>query len=239
MSGKKSSFPEIRILCLILALLIPSLACQLPFLSNQGGSQNSNITNKLIREQTEQAAISSTLESRAAAAISDTQSAQTRLDQEQTIAAAQSLLQVAQDAATRSVMEAQQQATLNAGIALQNQQYGTQTAIAETQSQTPPKIISIQFRDYIKADSSKYLGQLAFTDSNGNIDRLVLTVIHAINFDSMDYDPTEFIISGDKYDGVIQLEIRCKVKQQVTLRATLYDTTGFNSNNKEFTFVCN
>lgn len=227
-----------KVLCFIYFFLFISLACQLPLISSNT-NPNTGQPDQAAKEQTEQAAISGTLAQKAADLISVTQTAENYKVQMETINAAQAVIQSAQDEATRIMVEAQQQGTLDANTAIQNQLHGTETAIAETNSQSPPKIISIQFRDYIKADSSKYLGELAFSDNNGNINRLVLTVIHAINFDGKDFDPTEFIISGDKYEGVIQLEIRCKIKQQVTLRATLYDTTGYNSNNKEFTFVCN
>ena len=103
---------------------------------------------------------------------------------------------------------------------------------------SPPVINKIEFLSTIIGDGETNYGSLYFHDVDGNINRLTLDVVSAANFGSADYDPNPYIIAGDYYSGVYQLYIWCEGSQDVTLRATLYDTTGLKSNSVIFSFTC-
>lgn len=103
---------------------------------------------------------------------------------------------------------------------------------------SPPVIVTVEFLSSIIGDGQINYGNLYFHDQDGDVNRLTLDVISATNFGSADYDPNPYIIAGDYYSGVYQLYIWCEGSQDVTLRATLYDTTGLKSNSADFSFTC-
>ncbi len=103
---------------------------------------------------------------------------------------------------------------------------------------SPPVIERIEFLSVIIGDGQTNYGSLYFHDADGNINRLTLEVVSATNFGGADYDPNTYLIAGDYYAGVYQLYIWCEGSQDVTLRATLYDTTGLRSNSVNFSFTC-
>ncbi len=103
---------------------------------------------------------------------------------------------------------------------------------------SPPVIVTVEFLSSIIGDGQINYGNLYFHDQDGDVNRLTLDVISATNFGSADYDPNPYIIAGDYYSGVYQLYIWCEGSQDVTLRATLYDTTGLKSNSVDFSFTC-
>ncbi len=103
---------------------------------------------------------------------------------------------------------------------------------------SPPVIDNIEFLSTIIGDGLTNYGNLYFHDQNGDVNRLTLDVVSATNFGSADYDPSPYLIAGDYFSGVFQLYIWCEGSQDVTLRATLYDTTGLKSNSVNFSFTC-
>ena len=103
---------------------------------------------------------------------------------------------------------------------------------------SPPVIENIEFLSTITGDGLTNYGNLYFHDQNGDVNRLTLDVVSATNFGSADYDPSPYLIAGDYFSGVFQLYIWCEGSQDVTLRATLYDTTGLKSNSVNFSFTC-
>ena len=103
---------------------------------------------------------------------------------------------------------------------------------------SPPVITQIDFLSKIIGDGKTNYGNLYFRDPDGDINRLTLEVVRAVNFGGADYDPNPYLIAGDYYEGVYQLSIWCEGEQDVTLRATLYDRAGLRSNPMEFYFSC-
>ena len=112
------------------------------------------------------------------------------------------------------------------------------TALAELQIPSPPVIDAIDFVDSIPGDGNTYYGKLYFRDPDGDVNRITIDVVKAENFGGADYDPSDYIISGTEYLGIIQLYIWCEGQQEVTLRVTLYDTQGNKSNSVDFSFTC-
>ena len=103
---------------------------------------------------------------------------------------------------------------------------------------SPPVIVTIEFLSTIIGDGETNYGNLYFHDQNGDVNRLTLDVVSATNFGNADYDPSYYLIDGDRYSGVYQLYIWCEGQQDVTLRATLYDEAGLKSNSVNFSFTC-
>lgn len=101
-----------------------------------------------------------------------------------------------------------------------------------------PVIERIEFLSTIIGDGETNYGNLYFHDADGDVNRLTLDVVSATNFGGADYDPRPYLIAGDYEAGVFQLYIWCEGSQNVTLRATLYDTTGLKSNSMDFSFTC-
>ena len=112
------------------------------------------------------------------------------------------------------------------------------TIMAEPIPTVPPIIDGIDFPATVPGDGVTYHGKLYFRDADGNINRITIDAIRAENFGSADYDPRDYIISGSTFEGIIDLYIWCEGQQTVTLRVTLWDSSGYNSNSADFTFEC-
>ncbi len=119
-------------------------------------------------------------------------------------------------------------------------QKATYEAILSATVEPPsaPVIVSIEFLSTIIGDGEPNYGNLYFHDRNGDVNRLTLNVVSAINFSGAVYDPRPYLIAGDPYSGVYQLYIWCEGQQDVTLQATLYDEAGLKSNSMNFSFTC-
>lgn len=119
-------------------------------------------------------------------------------------------------------------------------QAATYQAILSATVEPPsaPVIVSIEFLSTIIGDGEPNYGNLYFHDRNGDVNRLTLNVVSAINFSGAVYDPRDYLIAGDAYSGVYQLYIWCEGQQDVTLEATLFDEAGLKSNSMNFSFTC-
>jgi hypothetical protein len=102
----------------------------------------------------------------------------------------------------------------------------------------PPVITRISFPSEIPGNHSTIIGLVYFQDPNGDINRVTLEVVSAINFGGSDYDPMSSMDSGSLYDGAFKIYIWCEGQQDVTLRVTLYDISGLKSNSMNFSFTC-
>jgi len=125
----------------------------------------------------------------------------------------------------------------NAESTRQAAEYQTLLA-APSPTASSPVIQKIEFPSRILGNKETHHGKLFFQDADGDVNRLTLEVIKAINFGGADYDPNPYLISGDYTLGVFQLYVWCEGAQDVTLRATLYDQSGLRSNSVEFSFTC-
>jgi hypothetical protein len=105
---------------------------------------------------------------------------------------------------------------------------------------SPPKITSIDFPSEIPGDNTPVLGSIYFEDPDGDINSLTFEVIRATKFSgATDNDPYQVLESGDKMKGAFKFNIKCQAQQSVTLRVTLSDEAGNNSNSMDFSFNCN
>lgn len=109
---------------------------------------------------------------------------------------------------------------------------------APSPTASPPSILKVDFPTHIPGNKETYLGKLYFQDADGDVNRITLDVVKAVNFEGADYDPGAYLISGDYTNGVYQIYIWCDGVQDVTLRARLYDQTGLSSNSVDFSFSC-
>ena len=102
----------------------------------------------------------------------------------------------------------------------------------------PPAILRVYLPPVIPGDRSTVNGELEFSDPDGDVNRLTIEVVQAVNFGGSDYDPRQYLMYGDRYNGVYQLYIWCEGQQTVTLRYTLYDGRGNRSNSMDASFEC-
>jgi len=95
-----------------------------------------------------------------------------------------------------------------------------------------PEILSIDFPQQILADGSENIGYVFFKDPDGDIIKATFDVVKAVDFQSFSIDPK---VKGQK-EGAFQFIIATKTPQQVTLKVTLTDEAGNESEPKEFSF---
>lgn len=95
-----------------------------------------------------------------------------------------------------------------------------------------PLITSIEFPKEIEADGEDVTGIIEFFDPDGDIVEARFEVVEAVLFESFSFDPQ---IEGQR-EGRFAFVVFSFIPQRITLRVTLVDRAGHESQPVEFTF---
>ena len=96
-----------------------------------------------------------------------------------------------------------------------------------------PEITSVEFPKEIQADGQEALGTVSFQDPNGDILEARFEVKQAVLFEPFHFDPE---VQGQK-QGKFDFSVFTVIPQEITLRVTLVDQAGHESQPVEFSFT--
>lgn len=103
---------------------------------------------------------------------------------------------------------------------------------------SPPVIVRVVAPAVIPPDGTNIKGKLYFTDPDGDVSRARCEVLRGENFECGDWDPRPNLVEGTAQEGAYQIFLWCYGKQDVSLRFTLFDEAGLESNSSVLSFVC-
>ena len=110
-------------------------------------------------------------------------------------------------------------------------------AVPPAAGSSPPVITSVDFPKSIPASGIKFAGWTSFTDPDGDVVLQRMEVVSALSMKGFEDDPREGLF-GSPTDGRYDFKIWCFRKQEITMRVTLVDAAGNQSNSMEFSFEC-
>ena len=96
----------------------------------------------------------------------------------------------------------------------------------------PPAIVAIEFPEEIAADGEEVIGYVRFRDPDGDVVEARFEVVEATLFAPFRFDPG---VRGVR-EGRFPFAIFVNLPQEVTLRVTLVDARGNESEPREFRF---
>ncbi len=102
---------------------------------------------------------------------------------------------------------------------------------------SPPVIVRVVAPAVIPPDGTNVKGKLYFTDPDGDVSRARCDVLRG-DFECGDWDPRSSLVEGTAQEGAYEIFLWCYGKQGVSLRFTLFDEAGLESNSSVFSFVC-
>lgn len=108
-----------------------------------------------------------------------------------------------------------------------------------------PLIVSIDFPDRITSASEPGLGQVQFSDANGDVHSVQFTLLDGgcMDFEFFAFDPLNAMQSGNRFAGIFQFQQSCKKctdsgGDQILMRVQLYDRSGRESAPVDYAFMC-
>jgi len=108
----------------------------------------------------------------------------------------------------------------------------SEQAIPQEPSSAAPVITGIDFPEEIEADGRKVPGTVHFRDKDGDIVQVKFDVVEAKLFEPFSFDPK---VRGQS-EGSFKFVLFTVFPQKVTLRVTLVDAQGNESEPVEFSF---
>ena len=104
----------------------------------------------------------------------------------------------------------------------------------------PPVINGFDFISLIKANGEPHRGVLYFSDPDGDVSILNIEVVSHTGpvFTGLNKNIRDRLVSGNWYDGAIWFGFHCYEHQDVTVRMTLIDSKGNESNRVNLSFSC-
>jgi hypothetical protein len=110
-------------------------------------------------------------------------------------------------------------------------------APSPSSASSPPVITRVDFPAGIPANGTKITGWVSFKDPDGDVNWMTLEVVKSKTMKGSAGDPREHM-QGSPTDGRCWMQFWCYVKQEITMRATLFDAAGNQSNSMDFEFEC-
>ena len=102
---------------------------------------------------------------------------------------------------------------------------------------SPPVITRVDFPAGIPANGTKITGWVSFKDPDGDVNWMTLDVVSSKTMKGSSGDPRQHM-QGSPTDGRCWMQFWCYVKQEITMRVTLFDAAGNQSNSMDFDFEC-
>jgi hypothetical protein len=102
---------------------------------------------------------------------------------------------------------------------------------------SPPVITRVDFPKTIPASGNKFVGWTSFKDPDGDVVLQRMEVVSSLSMKGFEDDPRQGLF-GSPTEGRYDFKIWCFRKQEVTMRVTLVDAAGNQSNSMEFSFEC-